>query len=109
MPKARLAQFSASSHEHERLIRTLTDLIVDCGHVYRDSDDETRRAYNQAWFERILLDLEGPHCIVTAPRRTEAVQEVKPPQSCLSRQDPGPGLARDATLSNTASIRMHRV
>jgi len=75
--EARLAQFSTSSLEHEQLIRTLTQLIVDCGRVYRDSDDETRRAYNQAWFERILLDVEGPHCIVTAPRRTEAVQAVK--------------------------------
>ena len=75
--EARLTQFSTSSLEHEQLIRTLTQLIVDCGRVYRDSDDETRRAYNQAWFERILLDIEGPRCIVTAPRRTEAVQAVK--------------------------------
>lgn len=113
--EARLTQFSTSSLEHEQLIRTLTQLIVDCGHVYRDSDDETRRAYNQAWFERILLDLDGPRCIVTAPRRTEAVQAVKTaairPQTArpAARTCRGTRHRTDAALSDTTSIRLHRV
>jgi len=77
--------------------------------------DETRRAYNQAWFARILLDIEGPRCIVTAPRRTEAIQAVKTAAIRPRRRDRRPGVVRvptqrtDAALSDTASIPVYRV
>jgi site-specific DNA recombinase len=107
--EARLAQFSASTVQHEQLIRTLTTLIVDCGRVYRDSDDETRRAYNQAWFERILLDTDGPRFIVTAPRRTEAVQAVKTAAIRPQMARPSSGTRPDTQKPNGRGPHGYRV
>ena len=38
---------------------------------------KSRRAYNQAWFERILVDHDGPGRVSVHPIRSEAVEAIK--------------------------------
>ncbi|HEX2902869.1 MAG TPA: hypothetical protein VHO01_05375 [Jatrophihabitans sp.] len=75
-----LDRASATATEHEQLIRTLTKLAANCGQAYRDGDDETRRAYNQAWFDQLLFDTDGPGQVSTRPIRTEAVEAIQAAQ-----------------------------
>ena len=67
-----------------------------------------RRAYTQAWFEHILLDAEGPRCIVTAPRRTEAVQAVRTAAVRPQTTRPSAGTRLDTRKPNGRGPRGYR-
>ncbi len=94
---------------------TVADLISDYGRAYLPADDTTRRACNQAWFEHIYLDREGPGVVSVSPERTEVVEASRRPRCAhllsVRRLDraPGRGNRMDAAPVGTASIRSHMV
>jgi len=75
--EAGLARFGSNTAEHAELIRIAISLIADCGEAYRSADDTTRRAYSQAWFERLYLDQDAPGVITTRPEHTEIVEAIQ--------------------------------
>lgn len=72
--RARLARTSA---EHEAVIRNATALLPHCGEAYRRGDDNIRRDYNQAWFERMLVDDNRGQPKVTGVTRTDLFEALR--------------------------------
>src|SRR5262249_3398484 len=72
--RAKLAKTGA---EHEGVIRDATALLPPCGEAYRRGDDTLRRDYNQAWFEKILVDSDQGQPKVTGVTRTELFRGVQ--------------------------------
>jgi DNA invertase Pin-like site-specific DNA recombinase len=70
------ARLTKTSAEHEAVIRDATALLPHCGEAYRRGDDQLRRDYNQAWFERVLVDSEQGQTKVTSVTRTELFEAL---------------------------------
>lgn len=60
--------------DHARTVEDALALIERCGDAYAESSPQNRRELNQAWFERIVVDVEDDAPIVTAADATETVE-----------------------------------
>ncbi|MDQ1734155.1 MAG: site-specific recombinase [Pseudonocardiales bacterium] len=90
-----LKRLDTAAGDHERLITAATELVANCARAYEEADDITRRAYNQAWFERICLDMTDPTTVVTAVTRTEVIDAIQTatvsaPRSTQTARDDDP-------------------
>lgn len=59
------------------MIHAATSLIANCGTAYAEADEQTRRAYNQAWFEGIFIDARDRTPINARTDRTDVVEAVQ--------------------------------
>jgi hypothetical protein len=57
--EGRLQNANAQLEELEDNLKTALDLVEDCYHAYVRASDRIRRAFNQAFFERIEVGWEG--------------------------------------------------
>ncbi len=62
-------QAAALASQQRQNVDIVTKLLGNCGQMYTDAEPQERRAYNQAWFERILIDdVDGQPAVVGAKR-----------------------------------------
>jgi site-specific DNA recombinase len=53
-----LERLSRTEDDHQVTLEAVLALLEHCGRAYRLSDEAGRRDYNQAWFDRLLLDVD---------------------------------------------------
>jgi site-specific DNA recombinase len=53
-----LERLSRTEDDHQVTLEAVLALLEHCGRAYRLSDEAGRRDYNQAWFDRLLLDAD---------------------------------------------------
>jgi site-specific DNA recombinase len=53
--KSARAKLTMTSEQHEAAIRGATALLPSCGEAYWRGNEQLRREYNQAWFEKIYI------------------------------------------------------
>lgn len=75
--QTQVAALESTDVDHAAMIRAATSLIANCGRAYAEADENTRRAYNQAWFEGIYLDIKDRNPVISRIDRTDVVEAVK--------------------------------
>ena len=70
------AQLGRTQNQHEQVIRDATALLPQCGEAYQRGDDQLRREYNQAWFERIYISAKDGQPIVARVQRTDLFEAL---------------------------------
>lgn len=75
--EAELEVLDATGADHVEIVECATRLIADCGRAYVEADEQTRRAYNQAWFQGIYLNVVDGSPVIARIERTEVVERSR--------------------------------
>ena len=69
------AQISRANGDQEEILTGTIRLMGDCGEVYNNATNTLRRLCNQAWFDRITIDVldDEPSC---SPERTDLMETL---------------------------------
>jgi hypothetical protein len=94
-----LERLSRTEDDHQVTLEAVLALLEYCGRAYRLSDEAGRRDYNQAWFDRLLLDADDDE----DQRPTVAGVAHSPVMRALRQAEQVHGLAAKETRETKAA------
>jgi hypothetical protein len=105
-----LARLSHAQDDHEATLTAVLKLAEHCEKAYELSADAGKRDYNQAWFTRLMLNVDDDRPTVTDVNRTPVIEALQGQRSggisdAISRQEKrrralGPGGVNSVDVSN---------
>ncbi len=75
--EARVTALNQVDELHRDALAAALRLIANCGEAYQEADAATRRAYNQAWYERLLIDEDDAGGIQVTADRPDLIEALR--------------------------------